>query len=210
MKQVVLERKIKASESEFNKKFMDFMSYYGITTRLCFPYRPQTKGKIENTIKFVKGNFFNGRIFESLSDVNAQASEWMRKVNSQVHGTTGRIPVEALREENLNPMNTVPEYDPHVSVTRKVSRECYVWYKGNRYSFPWKYAGRECTVTEDNGKIGITVDSETVEHDILPGSGRISRKREHFEGLLKSIREENIEQYGQVVEKRDLSKYEVS
>lgn len=114
MKQVVLERRIKASDSEFNKQFMDFTSYYGITTRLCLPYRPQTKGKIENTIKYVKGNFFNGRIFESLSDVNAQASEWMRNVNSKVHGTTGRVPMEMLKEENLNPLNAIPEYIPHV------------------------------------------------------------------------------------------------
>ncbi len=208
MKQVVLDRKLKASESEFNKGFMDLMNYYGITTRLCWPYRPQTKGKIENTIKFVKGNFFNGRMFESLSDINAQASQWMEKVNSQIHGTTGKIPREMLKDENLNPTNTIPEYIPHVSVTRKVSRECYVWYKGNRYSFPWKYAGRESTVVEKNGKICITVDSEIVEHDILPGTGRISRKKEHFEGLLKAIEHENLERYDQIVEKRDLKEYE--
>ncbi|WP_393972262.1 Mu transposase domain-containing protein [Oxyplasma meridianum] len=93
-------------------------------------------------------------------------------------------------------------------MTRKVSRECYVWYKGNRYFFPWKYAERECTVKEDNGKILITVDSEIVDHDIPPGSSRISRKKDHFEGLLKAIRSENMEQYQQIVEKRDLKKYE--
>jgi transposase len=39
MKQVVLERKINASESTFNMKFMDFADYYGIVVRLCYPYR---------------------------------------------------------------------------------------------------------------------------------------------------------------------------
>ena len=46
MKQVVLDRKIKTLESRFNPKVMDFAEYYSIVIRLCYPYRPQTKGKI--------------------------------------------------------------------------------------------------------------------------------------------------------------------
>ncbi|MCL4327992.1 MAG: IS21 family transposase [Candidatus Thermoplasmatota archaeon] len=88
MKQVVLERKIKASESRFNGEFMSFAEYYGIVVRLCHPYRAQTKGKIENTIKYLRYNFWAGRTFESLQDMNAQCHEWLQKVNSQVHGTT--------------------------------------------------------------------------------------------------------------------------
>jgi len=42
MKQVVIERKLNASESRFNTTFKDFMDYYGINIRLCHPYRPQT------------------------------------------------------------------------------------------------------------------------------------------------------------------------
>ena len=94
MKQVVIDRKLKASESRFNPKFMDFAEYYGIVIRLCYPYRPETKGKIENTIKYVRNNFWTGRTFESLSNVNVQCREWLKKVNSQVHGTTHEVPVE--------------------------------------------------------------------------------------------------------------------
>ena len=46
------------------------------------------------------------------------------------------------------------------------------------------------------------------DHSILSGSGRISRKKEHFEGLLKAIRDQNAAVYGQMVETRDLKKYE--
>ena len=42
----------------------------------------------------------------------------------------------------------------------------------------------------------------------LSGTGRISRNREHFNGLLKAIRNENSALYGQTVETRDLKKYE--
>jgi transposase len=43
---------IVASELHFHKKFLDFAAYYGFVPRVCRPYRPETKGKIESTIGF--------------------------------------------------------------------------------------------------------------------------------------------------------------
>ena len=81
---------------------------------------------------------------------------------------------------------------------RKVSRDCYASYRGNRYSVPWKYAGRECRIIEESALVKIEIDSSIVaEHSLIPGTGRISRKKEHFEGLLKAIRDQNIENSGQ-------------
>lgn len=55
----------------------------------------------------------------------------------------------------------------------------------------------------------IQVDSIIVaEHNILPESGRISRKREHFEGHLKALREENIKNFQTSEDKPDHSEYE--
>ena len=209
MKQIVIDRKIKVSESTFNSKFMDFAEYYGIVIRLCYPYRPETKGKIENTIKYLRYNFFNGRVFSDLNDINMQCNEWLKRINSQVHGTTHEIPVERLKNESLNPLSTVPGYMTRKEEMRKVSRDCYVSYKGNRYSVPWKYAGRESKIIEESSIIRIEIDSIVVaSHEIITGTGRISRKKEHFEGLLKAVREENSAIYEQHVETRDLKRYE--
>ena len=71
------------------------------------------------------------------------------------------------------------------------------------------YAVRECSVIEESSSIRIEVDSIMIaDHSILSGSGRISRKKEHFEGLLKDIRDEHSAVYSQAVETRDLKKYE--
>ena len=142
MKQVVLDRKLKASDSTFNGEFASFSEYYGITVRLCYPYRAQTKGKIENTIKYLRYNFWAGRSFESLPDINAQCNEWLQKVNSRIHGTTHEIPHERLKKEQLNPMDSVRDYSVRIEDVRKISRDCYVSYKGNRYSVPWVHAGK--------------------------------------------------------------------
>ena len=144
-----------------------------------------------------------------MNDLNNQCREWLKKVNSQIHGTTHEIPYQRLKDEKLNPLTSVPAYITRQENTRKISRDCYVSYKGNRYSVPWKFAGRECRVIEESSSIRIEVDSIIIaDHSILSGSGRISRKKEHFEGLLKAIREENAAVFSQVVETRDLKRYE--
>ena len=94
--------------------------------------------------------------------------------------------------------------------TLKVSRDCYVSWNGNRYSVPWIYAGREALVTEES-TLRIQVGSHVIaEHEILHGTGRISRNKVHFDGLLRTIRDDNVSRFETMVEKRDLSQYEVS
>jgi transposase len=143
MKQVVIKRAIKSSDSEWNPKFEDFFKHYGFIPRLCRPYRPQTKGKIENTIGYVRRDFFLGKSFASLQDMNAQALSWLARVNSSAHGTTHEIPLERLKSEGLKPIDGVPEYLIILEETRKISKDCFISYLGNKYSVPYRCAGRE-------------------------------------------------------------------
>ena len=142
---------------------MRFSEYYGFNASLCWPYRPQTKGEMENTIKYVKGNFFNGRTFESLPDLNSQCSAWLRKVNSQIHGTAGKILAEIVGEETLARIDDVPEFTNRITWTRKVFGKCYVHYNTKRYSVPWKYARRESIVTEERGILKIMIGDEIID-----------------------------------------------
>jgi len=56
MKTVVL--KHSPIEIRFNRTFEDFLAYYGIVPKACRPKRPQTKGKVERVVKYLKDNFF--------------------------------------------------------------------------------------------------------------------------------------------------------
>ena len=122
MKQVVIDRKLKASEPMFNGEFMNFSWYYGVIVRLCYPYRAQTKGKIEKTIKYLRYNFWAGKSFESLQDINVQCQEWLQKVNSQIHGTTHEIQHERLKNEQLNPMDSVQDYSTRIEHAGRIAR----------------------------------------------------------------------------------------
>lgn len=219
MKQVVIRRALKSSDSEWNAQFEDFFKHYGFIPRLCRPYRPQTKGKIENTVGYVKRDFFLGGEFSSLENLNVQVLEWLKRVNSSVHGTTHEIPLERFKVENLVPLDQVPAYKVVKKETRKVSRDCYVSYLGNKYSVPYKFAGRTVELRISEGMFQVYVDRESIcEHETLSGNCRVARKKEHFQGLLSEILKENsacrntskppMKFTGPEVEKRSLEIYE--
>jgi len=144
MKQVVIKRLMKQEESTLNRQFEDFAGFYGFKPILCRPYRGQTKGKIERTVRYVRDNLMTGIKYESLSDLNGQAIAWCNKVNGKEHGTTGKIPFEQLKRENLNPL--LREYIIDKINLRRVGRDCLISYSGNQYSVPSEYAGRDLAV----------------------------------------------------------------
>lgn len=218
MKQVVIKRALKVSDSKWNPQYEDFFRHYGFVPRLCRPYRPQTKGKIESTVGYVKRDFFLGKKTTSLEELNTQVHKWLERVNSTVHGTTYQIPLERIKEENLNPLGQVPPYKVVHKETRKVSKDCYISFLGKKYSVPYRFAGRIVELQIFGEKFEVYVDYEKVcEHEILPGN-RVIRKKEHFQGLLSEVLKENskckkssqilIISSGPEVEKRSLAVYD--
>jgi hypothetical protein len=42
----------------YNRIFLDFAHHYGFQPRLCQPYRPRTKGKVERFIRYLRASFY--------------------------------------------------------------------------------------------------------------------------------------------------------
>ncbi|MFA5614026.1 MAG: IS21 family transposase [Methanoculleus sp.] len=219
IKTVILKRALRAREHQWNPKFEDFFSHHGFIPRLCKPYCPQTKGKIENTIGYVKRDFLLGGTFSSLDDMNRQVLQWCNRVNATPHGTTNEIPFDRLHQENLKSILAIPPYLLRREEHRKISREAYISYLGNRYSVPYRYAGREAVVEIQSDQMVVRVGTETVcRHTIVPGHARIIREKKHFSGLLAEVMRCNaqsgaasrplFQMTGPEVEHRPLSAYE--
>jgi transposase len=218
MKQVVIKRAIRSSESEWNLLFKDFYEYYGFVPRLCRPYRPQTKGKIESLVKYVKNDFFLGSTFSCYEDMCRGLQGWLDRVNNEVHGTTMEVPFVRLEKEQESLLDlSRPAYRVVLEEGRRVSRESFVSFRSNRYSVPFQYAGLDSKVRVIEDELQILVNGVVVaKHLLLDGSARTSRDKEHFKGLLSLVMKEEkgkkkplgVLRFDQVVEKRSLSVYD--
>jgi transposase len=189
MKTVVITRTLKYEDIEWNQMFLDFSRYYGFVPRLCKPSRAQTKGKIERVVGFVQQDFLNGLEYTSLADLNGKTKAWLESVNGRVHRTTGVVPRERYQEEHLSPVAGKTPYQFVRIEYRKVSRDCFVSYLGNRYSVPWRHAGMHARILVRDRKLKVEIAGETVcEHEVRAGSNAVIRVKEHFEGLLRELR----------------------
>lgn len=152
---VVLDRD-EAGQPVWNPRFLDFALRVGFEAKLCHPYRPQTKGKVESGVGYVKGNFWPTAQFVDDADLNRQAQLWVDTVaNVRVHGTTRERPLDRLAVERprLRALPEATRLRPFLREERKVERDSYVRWDGSWYGVLWTWARK-------------TVQVEATEHTV--------------------------------------------
>lgn len=151
----------------FPGRFLDFALYYGFSPKFCKPYRARTKGKVERTIGYVRGNFWvrvagevaSGKL--GLAGLNERAREWVECVaNERVHGTHGEVVAERYAEEEpaLGKIGGRPVYDTDYRSIRRVGRDGRFSYRGRLYQLSLVHALSEVEVAEGL-EGGLTVRS---------------------------------------------------
>lgn len=186
LKSVVINRKLKAKDSEYNKKFIDFASYYGFKPILCRPYKPETKGKVEKMVDYVKKDFCCGEIFNSVKEMNELKEIWLKEANSRIHQTTKKVPFDLLKKEVLISLKNKKLYDTSIIYYRKVYKDIHFSFKTNRYSVPYKYAGKEIALKENGKNLEVYYRDELilVHQLILTEQYIYITKDEHTKALI--------------------------
>jgi transposase len=120
----------------WNPVFADFAAAIGVTLRVCKPYTPQTKGKVERSISVVKHDFWPGVTFGDLDDLNRQAAQWCDRLNGRVHRTTRQRPIARWAEEKLRPLPAAFAWERFATEERHVSWDGYLSFDGVLYGLP--------------------------------------------------------------------------
>lgn len=129
-------------------------------------------GRVERPFSYIENNFYPGRTFADLDDLNAQLLAWCAAVDRRPKRHLGATPLElfAIEQSRLRPLPTyVPEvYDVH---SRRVDVEGFVTLHTNRYSVPAPLIGRRLEIHESERQLRIFDGHDLIfEHDRLePG-----------------------------------------
>ncbi len=93
----------------YTEGFQSYLSEMKFDVFLCHGADPESKGKVENVVKYAKHGFAEHRIFTDINSFNADCIAWLnRTANAKEHGTIKRIPAEvfATEKEYLIPVPT--------------------------------------------------------------------------------------------------------
>ena len=133
MKTVVIQRDAYGEgKHRFHKSFYQFAKEVGFIPKLCRPYRPQTKGKVERMVRYVRDNFYNPLSTKLKSiglsldceTANMKIIHWLNDIaNVRIHDTTKEKPVDRLKIEQpylqsyqlnvgLSEPSKIEEYSP--------------------------------------------------------------------------------------------------
>lgn len=168
----------------YNRALLALARHYRFQPRACRPYRAKTKGKVERPFRYIRQDFFVGRRFRNLEDLNAQLIEWLDTVaNVRVHGTTQQVIAEAFVAEQPE-LQTLPDhrFDAVLKLERRVSHDGFVAIGGNYYSVPDR-TRRVVEVQQLPDMIRI-LDLGTVvaEHPVIEGRKQYRIDRSHRTG----------------------------
>jgi transposase len=165
----------------WNERFLDFALRLGVEIQLCHAYRPQSKGRVESGIKYVKGNFWPGIRFTDLEDLNRQARAWCDTVaNVRLHGTTQERPVDRWPTERavLHNLPTPDRLQPFLRDERRVGRDGYVQWEGTWYGLPWPWRpGQDVSVHATDALVELWVG--TARQAVYPRATRPGQRQTH-------------------------------
>ena len=173
----------------FHPEFEAFCRHWGMTPRACQRYRARTKGKVERSVGYGKGNALGRLSFVSWEALDGHVEWWMREVaDVRIHGTTHERPVDrfALEVQSLRPIDGHPPYLHVRRLERKVAGDCRIELDTNRYSVPYRLVGRMVEVELQSGELTVRHRGEVVaSHAVAFGRFITVDDPRHFEGLVR-------------------------
>ena len=151
------------ADPDLNPKLIDFARHYSTTILPCLPRTPEHKGKIENSVKYVKDNGLLARKFSSLAEVNLFLWDWEKTVADQrIHGTTKRQVAEQFLVEKpfliSLPAGLFPCFKEG---PRSVHRDGHIEVEKAYYHVPPEYLQRKVWARFDSREVRIFVREQT-------------------------------------------------
>lgn len=117
-------------------KFEEYVKKMGFSVYLCRPHDPQSKGKVETFVRYIKESFLEGRVYKGIDTLNSDALRWLdAEGNGTVNLRTRKPPRAMFREEHKH-LIKVQTSDYIESEIRSVSDKYTVKLDWSVYELP--------------------------------------------------------------------------
>lgn len=183
-------------ELTLNQRFHQYATTAGYRIHACEGYDPESKGKVEAGVKYVKQDCLYGEVFDSEESVRQHVQDWLATVaNVRTHGTTGHAPrtyFDADEKARLRPYlvpQGVLQSGPALS-TRRVDKTGLISWGANKYSVPMAWQRAQVGVCTRDGEL-LVHDLESGDviatHALCAEKGRTIKNNHHYRDHAQRI-----------------------
>jgi hypothetical protein len=173
------------------KDFEFFIEEQEVSLWVCRRADPETKGKVENLVKFIKGNFLSTRDFERVEEANTGVLRWLaRRANGKISQATRQMPavlIERERQHLRALRNSIFRKDSLLGREERTANEkAVISVKASGYQLPQRYKNKTVEI--------YTTQAELFVFDIYAGQEIASYRLSLIPGQLvssRSFRREN-------------------
>ncbi len=188
LKSAVLEREGKAIR--FHPTLLELASHYRFEPRPVAVARGNEKGRVERAIRYIRDNFFAGRQWQDLDDLNRQARRWCQTTAAKRRcpQDTAMTVAEAFIQEQPR-LVTLPDnpFDTDECCQVSVRKTPYIRFDLNDYSVPHTYVQRSLTVRASVNQVRILDGAQMVAtHPRSQGKGEQIEQQSHIDALCES------------------------
>jgi hypothetical protein len=163
LKSVVLERI--GSAVKLNPQIVSYAQHRRFSIRVAAPGRGNEKGRTERAIRYVRDNFFAGRKFKDIGDLNQQAVIWCNTVSLERDWQDDRtLKVKdalASEREVLVPLSE-PLYSCEENRRVSIGKTPYVRFDLNDYSVPHRYVHTIVSVFASEESVRVVSGTEII------------------------------------------------
>lgn len=195
------DRLLVVSENEgdllLTEEFQQFVNEVKFKVVLCRKADPESKGRVENAVGFIKKNFVLHRVFHNIDSWNEQCQHWLSRTgNGKIHNGTKRRPADVfLLEKQHMRQVCLLNHNSNTSITRSVRKDNTVLFLSNRYTVPLgtyqKYPEVQIMRNKENKLIIYVKETGEVlaSHSISPDKGQLIRNTSHQRDRSKGLKE---------------------
>lgn len=176
--------------------FKQYVQSRSFSQYFCRKADPQSKGKVENVVQYVKKNFLYNRLYEDIDTLNDQAIAWLgRTANYLEHNVTKKSPMNeyAIERAYLSTYVPIPVDNKEIKI-HQVRKDNTIAFKSNFYTVPMG------TYSNSDSKVVIKENDTTLEiydlqeklictHTIHKGKGQIVANTNHKRDTSKSLKQ---------------------
>jgi len=188
LKSAVLERR--GDAIRFHPTLLELSAHYHFEPRPVAVARGNEKGRVERAIRYIRDNFFAGRQWRDVDDLNQQAQVWCWGTSAQRACPEDRsMTVHDVFEKEKPRLLPLPD-NPFLTDERievSVGKTPYVRFDLNDYSVPHTCVRRVLTVMASVTTVRVLKGCDVIaQHPRSYGKAEQIEDSSHIDALLKS------------------------